>query len=209
LSPLTYNNAAVPETYMATPASGSVSKTQTTGQAADQVELSPAAREVALTGRVSLGAAAGDLTSQQTEQLYGQISSIQSQIASDTQANGGTLSAADSQSIEQLQNQLGTTIYSDNHGGAAPPSNPAVSQAAVRQALEAGRITLNENAGNLSSDQAQQLGSQLGAVHQQIAADREADGGTLSSTDAQAVNQLQSQLSQQIYQAVHDGGTSS
>jgi hypothetical protein len=159
--------------------------------------------EVGLTGRVSLDEQSGSLSSDQAQQLYGQISSIHDQIVTDRQADGGTLSATDAQAIQQLQSQLGQTIYSEAHNGAAAPSGTSAPQPAQRQALLAGRIVLNEKAGNLSSDQAKGLGSQLGAIQQQIATDEQADGGTLSATDAQAINQLQSQLSQQIRETVH------
>jgi hypothetical protein len=102
---------------------------------------------------------------------------------------------------------LSGTIYSDAHNGAAPPSDADVPQATSREAVQAGRIVLNQKAGNLSTDQAQQLSSQLGAIHQQIATDDQANGGTLSATDAQAINQMQNQLSQQIYQTAHPGVT--
>ncbi|HXM45773.1 MAG TPA: hypothetical protein VN924_31345 [Bryobacteraceae bacterium] len=164
----------------------------------------PAAlREVALTGRVATNGETGNLTSDQTQQLHGRISSIQSQIAADTQAGGGALSSTDAQAIQQSQNQLSGTIYSDAHNGAAPPSDPNVTQAGRREAVEAGRIALNEQAGHLNGVQATQLGSQLSTIQQQIAADERANGGSLSSTDAQAVNQLQNQLSRQIEQTAH------
>jgi hypothetical protein len=51
------------------------------------------------------------------------------------------------------------------------------------------------------------LGSQLATIQQQIAADTQANGGSLSATDAQAINQLQNQLSQQIYEAAHGSAT--
>jgi hypothetical protein len=215
LTPVSLNGNTQPATYA--PASlqkpgapaGSVSgSVQASDQPADNVQLSPAAlREVALTGRVAANVETGNLTSDQAQQIYGQISSMQSQIVADRQANGGTLSSTDAQAIRQSQNQLSGTIYSDAHNGAAPPSDPHVTLAGAREALEAGRIALNENAGNLGGDQAQQLGSQLGTIHQQIAADEQANGGTLSATDAQAINQLQNQFSQQIYEAAHGGAT--
>ena len=207
MSPVSLNTSTIHESYaptasqMASSPSGSApsDSVQTVGEPADSVHLSPAAlREVALTGRVAGNVAAGNLTSNQQQQLFGEISSIQSQITADRQADGETLSSTDAQTIKQLQDQLSGTIYSDAHNGAAPPSDPYVPQATTREALEAGRIVLNEKAGNLSSEQAQQLGSQLGTIQQQIATDEQANGGTLSPTAAQAINQLQSQLSQQI-----------
>lgn len=179
------------------------------GQPADKVQLIPAAlREIALTGRVAANVETGHLTGDQAKQIYDQISAIHSQILAALQANGGTISDADAQAIQESQNQLSQTIYSQAHDGAAPPDNPYLPRAAARQAVEAGRIALNEKAGNLSSDQAKQLSSQLAAIHKQIVADEQANGGSLSPADAQAINQLQRQLSQQIYQAAHGGATS-
>jgi hypothetical protein len=202
LTPVTLNSSTIQETY-APPASHKAGFPAGSAPA-DSVQLSPAAlREVEFTGRVAENVAAGNLTSDQAQQLYGQIAAIHQQIGAERQADGGTLSATDRQAIQQSQNQLSGTIYSDAHNGAAPPSDPKAPQAAVREAVAAGRIVLNEKAGNLSGDQAQQLGSQLGTIQKQIATDEQANGGTLSATDAQAINQLQNQFSQQIYDMAH------
>lgn len=175
------------------------------GQAADDLQLSPIAlAEAGLTGRVTLDEHAGNLSGDQAQQLYGQISAIHSQIVADRQADGGTLTPADAQAIQQSQSQLGQTVYSDAHGGAAPPAGATASPAAERQAMLTGRIVLNQQAGNLNSQQAGELGTQVGTIQQQIAADLQADGGTLNSSDAQAINQMQNQLSQQIRDTAHD-----
>jgi hypothetical protein len=209
LTPVTLNNGTIQETYAKAPSQNPApasSGAAASGQADDSVQLSPAAlREVALTGRVAMNSEAGNLTSDQAQQLYGQISSIHQQIVADLQAGGGTLSTTDAQAIRQAQNQLSQTIYSDAHNGATPPSDPDVTRAGARQALQAGRIVLDEKAGKLSSAQAQQLGFELAATQQQIAADKQANGGSLSPPDAQAINQLQNQVSRQIYEAAHGG----
>jgi hypothetical protein len=177
-------------------------------EAPDSLKLSPAAlREVALTGRVAANADSGNLTSDQSQQLYTQISSIHSQIAVDQKADGGTLSPTDAKAVQQAQTQLSQTVYSDAHNGATAPSDATVTQAGTREDVEAGRIVLNEKAGHLSGGQATQLGSELSGIQQQIAGDEQANGGTLSATDAQAINQLQSQLSQQIYNTAHSVAT--
>src|ERR1700691_683558 len=169
---------------------------------------SPAAlREMALTGRAAANGDMGNLTSDQTTEPPGQITSNQSQIAGDTQADGGTLSSTDTQAIRQSQNQLSGTIYSEAHNGAAPPSDPSVTQAGAREAVEAGRIVLNQQDGHLDGGQSTQMGAQLSTIQQQIATDEQASGGTLSSTDIQAINRLENQLSQQIYNAAHVGTT--
>jgi len=82
-----------------------------------------------------------------------------------------------------------------------------VTRAGARGTLEAGRIALNEKAGNLSADQANQLSSQLATAQQETAADEQANGGTLSQADEKAINQQENQFSQQIYEAAHGGAT--
>ncbi len=213
MSPITLNSTQN-DPYVAATSASRKPAPQTAQTAAadtnpgDTLQLSPAAlREVALTGRVAADQKAGSISSSQAQQLFGQVASIHSQIQADKQANGGTLSPTDAQAIQQLQNQLSQTIYTDANNGAPPPSDPNVTRAGAREDLQSGRIALNEKAGNLSSAQAQQLSSQLGAIHQQIVTDEQANGGALSPADAQAINQQQTQLSQQIYTDAH-GGTS-
>src|ERR1035438_688479 len=143
MSPVSLNTSTIQESYAPTPSqkagspSGSAPSdgVRPAGEPADSVQLSPAAlREVALTGRVAGNVAAGNLTSNQKQQLFGEISSIQSQITADRQADGGTLSSTDAQTIKQLQNQLSGTIYSDAHNGAAPPSDPRSEERRVGKA---------------------------------------------------------------------------
>jgi hypothetical protein len=149
-----------------------------------------------------LNLAAGNLTSDQATDLYQQVASIQSQIAADKQANGGTLSTQDAQTIDQLQSQLSGTIYSDAHNGAAPPTTaPNASEAGKRAAMQAGRIESNEQDGNISASQAQTLTQQQTQIDQQIASDEQANNGTLTKAQAQQINQLQDQASQAINQA--------
>ncbi|MGO4881895.1 MAG: hypothetical protein ACLP59_13860 [Bryobacteraceae bacterium] len=203
MTPVTLNSS-LQGTYAPTASPKPRTPDQTSGDSTDNVQFSPAAlREAALTGRVAVNAEEGNLASGEAQQAYGQIASIHSQIVADRQANGGTLSTADAAAIQQSQNQLSQTIYGDAHGGAAAPTGAGVPRANQREAVQAGRIVLNEKAGNLSGDQAQELGSQLGAIHQQVSTDEQANGGSLSASDAQAINQLQNQLSQQIYENAH------
>lgn len=174
----------------------------------DQVDITPTAdallRDASETGRIALNAAAGNLTGSQATQLYQQIASIQTQIGTDKQADGGSLSSQDAQTINQLQSQLSATIYSDAHNGAAPPSTPSTPIVAVqREALQAGRIQLNEQAGNLSASQAQQLMQQQSKIDGQIAADTNSLTGSLTPSQEQQINQLQDRASAQIRQTVH------
>ncbi len=206
MAPIVLNTSMIAEKFPL--AAAQKSTAQPSDGAPDSLNLSPAAlREVALTGRVAANADHGNLTTDQSQQLYTQITSIHSQIVADRKADGGTLSPADAKAVQQAQTQLSQTVYSDAHDGAVAPSDPKVTQAGTREDVEAGRIMLNEKAGHLSGGQATQLGSELSGIQQQIASDEQANGGTLSPTDAQAINQLQSQLSQQIYNTAHSVAT--
>ena len=216
MTSVTWNSSTLSEAYAPVPSAkpgspagpASANGVQSSDEGADSLQFSPAAlREAALTGRVAANADNGNLTSDQAQQLYGRVSSIHSQIVADRQSDGGALSSTDAQAIQQSQSQLSQTIYSDAHNGATPPSAPDVTRAGAREALEAGRIALDEKAGNLSGDQAKQLSSQLAAIQQQTAADEQADGGTLSPADAKAINQQENQFSHQIYEAAHSGAT--
>jgi hypothetical protein len=204
LTPITFSTSSMQQTYSPAPFETPASTTSDTP--ADSLHLSLAAlREVTLTGRVAMNLADGNITSDQAGQLGGQVSSIQSQIAADLQADGGTLSPTDAQAIQQLQDQVSQTIYGDTHNGATLPPPATWSKAENRGDVEAGRIAMDETAGSISSDQAQQLDSQLSTIHQQMVTDMQANGGTLTPAEAQAINQLQSQLSQQISHAAHGG----
>jgi hypothetical protein len=92
--------------------SASTSGAESTPQ--DTVHINhPEAREVFQLGRVSYNEQAGNLTSAQGAQLDSQIQQTQATITSDTQGSDGTLTAAEDQSIRQLQNGVSAQIYTE------------------------------------------------------------------------------------------------
>jgi hypothetical protein len=96
---------------------------------------------------------------------------------------------------------------SSSNANAAPTDVVDISPAGQLQTWEAGRIALNQGAGKLTSDQATQLYQQVSTIGAQIVADKQADGGTLSAQDKQAIKQSEIQLSTAIYSDVHNGAT--
>jgi hypothetical protein len=140
----------------------------------DEVQLS-------LAGRIALGVNDGKLTSSQGQQLDAQLQTINQQITS-----GGS-------GIGQLQSQLSEQIYGDGHNGATIPTGLTVSAGDERDFLEAGRITTQENAGNLTSSQGSQFFSQISQIYQQ----------SQNGASASATNQAQNQLSVEIYDGAH------
>jgi len=184
--------------------SSSASQGAETSDQTDIVDVSQVAlRETSLTGRIALQAQAGHITTDQATQLYQQVASIHSQIVADKKADGGTLTQQDIDAINQLETQLSSTIYSDAHDGAAPPPNPTPLNAGKRAGMEAGRIQLNLQAGNITSTQAQQLAAQQAQIDQLIVTDKQANGGTLTQQEVRQINQMQSAASKAIYEAGH------
>jgi hypothetical protein len=175
----------------------------------DQVDITPTSQIMqrlnAEDGRVALDTAAGNLTSPLSTELYAQVASIQQQISGAEQHDGGILSSQDAQRINQSESELSASIYSDAHNGASLPSNSTPSAAGHREALQAGRIQMGEQAGNLTTSQAQQLMTQQYQIDGQISTDKAANGGTLTSAETQQVSQLQDQASKQIYQTINGG----
>jgi len=213
MNQITYLNGLASDTYLP-PASSSKQPASgpdlATGDAepVDQVDLTHSgdstSREISLAGRIALNTAAGKLSSDQTAQLYLQVASIHALILADKQADGGTLSAQDAKTINEMQSNLSDQIYTDAHHGAVPPSDhSAPAEAVKREELLAGRIETNEKAGNLTTSQAQALKQQQAQIDREIAADQQANGGSLTPEQARQINQLQNQASKQIYEAVH------
>jgi hypothetical protein len=147
---------------------------ETTPSQQDIVELS-------LAGRIALGVRAGRLTSDQGQELFSQLKTINQSI------NGGTADTG------QLQSQLSQQIYADGHNGAAIPAGLTVSSAIERDFEQAGRIAAQESDGNLTKSQADEFFSQIRQLYQ------ESQNGASPS----AINQAQNQLSVEIYDAAH------
>jgi len=206
VGPLTSQNYLYPAASGQKPAAPSnPSAEESPAEPADVVDIGSITRnEVMETGRIALLNQSGNLTSDQASQLYQQLAAIQAQIKADEQANGGTLTDENKQAIAQSQNQLSAAIYSDAHGGAAPPATPQAAGAAdKRAAAQAGRILLNEKAGNLSADQVTQLAATETQIDNTILADKQANGGTLTAAQAYTINQMQSAASKTIYDEAH------
>jgi hypothetical protein len=144
-------------------------------QGQDAVELS-------LAGRIALGVSDGKLTSAQAQTLDSQLQTVNQTIQ-----NGGS-------SISQSQSQLSQQIYGDTHNGATIPAGLTVTPSEHRDFLQAGRIAVQENAGNLTSAQGSQFLSQISQIYQQ----------SQNGASPAATNQAQNQLSAEIFDTAHN-----
>ncbi len=171
----------------------------------DSIELSAGSRTLIQVGRIALNEKAGNLTSAQASQLYAQVAATQNLIKTDQAANGGSLNAADLESIRKAQDATGQQIYSAAHNGAAAPApgTVEVSSGELRNLAQIARVGLDQKAGDLTGTQASGLYAQIQATHEQIAADRQANGGPLTAAQAEVINQIQNQTSLQIQNGAH------
>lgn len=108
-----------------------------------------------------------------------------------------------SNSIDLYASRNTNTGTTTKRADASANTGDSVSLSSMREMFETGRIQHDVASGSVTSDQATQLYAQMQVIHQQIATDMQSDGGSLSSTDAQSINQLQSQMSQQIFGTSH------
>ena len=72
-------------------------------------------REVRQQERIGEGVESGQLTPRETARLERQEARVQSEIARDRAANGGTLTAAERRSINRQQNRVSRHIYAQKH----------------------------------------------------------------------------------------------
>jgi hypothetical protein len=144
-------------------------------QGQDAVELS-------LAGRIALGVNDGELTSAQGQTLDSQLQTVNQTIQS-----GGS-------GISQLQSQLSQQIYGDTHNGATIPTGLTVTPSEGRDFFQAGRVAVQENAGNLTSAQGSQFLSQISQIYQQ----------SQNGASPAATNQAQNQLSAEIFDTAHN-----
>jgi hypothetical protein len=173
-------NSVNPTPY--TPAAATPSTANSSASTADPARFQDAV-ELSLAGRIALGVNDGKLTNQEGQLLDSEL---------------GTLSETAPAQFSQLQSQISQQIYGDTHDGATIPTGLTVTTSESRDSIQAGRVTRQENLGNLTSTQGSQFLNQITQIYKQ----------SQNDTSASATNQAQNQLSLAIYEAAHsDSGT--
>ena len=153
--------------------------------------------------RIAQGVNSGQLTPGETANLETKEAALNGEIAADRKANGGTLTTAEKQQINQQQNQLSQQINTDKHNSATDHfGNSEVGQ---RQENQQDRIAQGINSGQLTAGETAKLETNQAAINQQVKADRQANGGKLTSAEKTQVNKEQNRQSKNIYRAKHNG----
>lgn len=85
-----------------------------------------------------------------------------------------------------------------------PKDTVSLTRADAREVFQLGRVAYNQQADNITSAQATQLDSLIKQVQTAVTSDLQANGGALTSTQAQTINQQQDGISKEIYANSND-----
>jgi hypothetical protein len=172
---------------------------------AQKADPSIAQRKENQQDRIANGVKSGQLTAGETANLETKEAAINGETKADRAANGGKLTAAEKTKINKQQNNLSKQIYKDKHNAnTAHYGNNKVDQ---RRENQQDRIAQGIKSGKLTAGETAKLENQQKGINQQVAADRKANGGKLTTTEKKQVNHEQNQASKNIYHKKHNGKT--
>jgi hypothetical protein len=155
--------------------------------------------------RIANGVKSGQLTAGETANLETKEAAINGETRADRAANGGQLTSAEKQQVNQQQNQLSKQIYQDKHNAATQHyGNNEVGQ---RRENQQDRIAQGIKSGQLTAGETAKLENQQKGINQQVQADRQANGGKLTQGEKQQVNKEQNAASKNIYNKKHNAKT--
>jgi len=155
--------------------------------------------------RIANGVKSGQLTAGETANLENKEAAINRETRADRAANGGKLTGAEKQQINQQQNQLSKQIYNDKHNAnTAHYGNNEVGQ---RRENQQDRIANGIKSGQLTAGETAKLENQQKGINQQVKADRAANGGKLTQGEKKQINHEQNAASKNIYNKKHNANT--
>jgi hypothetical protein len=155
--------------------------------------------------RIANGVKSGELTAGETSKLEAKEAAINGETRADRAANGGKLTAAEKQQINQQQNKLSNQIYNDKHNAAT--AHYGNNQVGQRRENQQDRIANGIKSGQLTAGETAKLENQQRGINQQVKADRAADGGKLTPGEKKQVNKEQNAASRNIYNKKHNAQT--
>jgi hypothetical protein len=167
--------------------------------------------------RILDGFEQGQLSADQVKQLYGEDQQIRQEERTMTSLDGGHLTQADQQSLNQQLDAVSKQIYSARHGGAQPPpsttdkdwnaDHPRRAQVNSRLDHQASRILDGMEQGQLSTGQVKQLYGEDQQIRQEERSMASLDGGHITQADQKSLNEQLDVVSKEIYAQRHGGGT--
>jgi hypothetical protein len=153
--------------------------------------------------RIAQGVKSGQLTAGETSNLEKKETDINQESRDMRKLDNGKLTAADKKTLTQQQNQVSKQIYQDKHNAAAVNTNPT-SEVGKRGENQQDRIAQGVKSGQLTAGETSRLENKEAGINHEIATDRKANGGTLTSAERAQVNRQQNRVSNQIYKDKHN-----
>ena len=118
---------------------------------------------------------------------------------------GGKLTASEKKQVNHQQDQASKQIYADKHNAnTAHYGNNKVGQ---RRENQQDRIAQGIKSGQLTAGETAKLENQQKGINKQVAADRKANGGTLTTSEKKQINKDQNGASKNIYHKKHNAKT--
>jgi hypothetical protein len=155
--------------------------------------------------RIANGVQSGQLTAGETANLEKKEAAINKETATDRAANGGKLTATEKKQVNQQENKVSKQIYADKHNAnTAHYGNNKVGQ---RRENQQDRIAQGVKSGQMTAGEAAKAETQQKGINKQVAADRKANGGTLTASEKKQVNHEQNAASKNIYNKKHNAKT--
>lgn len=156
-------------------------------------------------GRISNGVASGQLTPGETKNLENREAGVNKEIHSDRAANGGTLTPQERQQVNQQQNNMSKSIYNDKHNAATDAYGN--NEVGARRDMQQQRIANGIRSGQMTPAEAAKSENAEQNINKNIKADRQANGGKLTTAEKRSVNKQQNAASKQIHQEKHNDKT--
>jgi hypothetical protein len=207
LLPATAQNSTAPAQNSTAPAQNSSTPAQatspSTGQSKTETGDQLRWRQEHQQDRISQGIKDGQLTGSEAAGLETKESDISKEEKAMRNADGGHLTTADRQAIQQQQNQLSNQIYKDKHNAAVGNPDPKT-EVDKRVENQQDRIGQGIQSGQLTTGEAANLENKEAGLNQEIRKDRAANGGKLTAQERAQVNRQQNHLSKQIYKDKHN-----
>ncbi len=155
--------------------------------------------------RIANGVQSGQLTAGETAKLEKKEAAINKETAADRAANGGKLTAAEKKQVNGQQNQVSKQIYADKHN--ANTAHYANNKVGQRRENQQDRIAQGVKSGQLTAGETAKLENQQKDINKQVAADRKANGGTLTASEKKQINKEQNGASKNIHNKKHNAKT--
>jgi len=152
--------------------------------------------------RIAQGVKSGQLTAGETSKLETKEAALNAETKADRAANGGKLTAAEKKQINGQQNQLSKQIDKDKHN--ASTQHYANNKVDQRRENQQDRIAQGIKSGQMKAGEAAKAEKQQKGINRQVAADRKANGGTLTASEKKQVNHEQNAASKNIYHKKHN-----